>query len=103
MLLNKLKLSFLLRHFRYCGTSAAGNIIIIFFFNNNFYLMYVINVENDFFKPLGTKLNYYEILGIKPDSDSKTIKEAFYEQSKKLHPDKRYYTCIYHTFFKYIF
>jgi len=60
MLLNKLKLSFLLRHFRYCGTSAAG-----------------------------TKLNYYEILGIKPDSDSKTIKEAFYEQSKKLHPDKR--------------
>ena len=56
--------------------------------------MYVINVENDFFKPLGTKLNYYEILGIKPDSDSKTIKEAFYEQSKKLHPDKRYYTCI---------
>ena len=100
MLLNKLRLSFLLRHFRYYGTSEAGNII---FLNNNFYLIYVINVENDFFKPLGTKLNYYEILGIKPDSDSKTIKEAFYEQSKKLHPDKRYYTCIYHTFFKYIF
>ena len=40
-------------------------------------------------KHLGAKLNYYEILGIKPDSDAKTIKEAFYEQSKKLHPDKR--------------
>lgn len=60
MFLNKFKPSFLLCHFRYCGTSAAG-----------------------------AKLNYYEILGIKPDSDAKTIKEAFYEQSKKLHPDKR--------------
>ena len=44
---------------------------------------------------LGAKLNYYEILGIKPDSDAKTIKEAFYEQSKKLHPDKRYVNNIF--------
>ena len=33
--------------------------------------------------------NYYDILKVSPNCDSKGIKEAFYEQSKKLHPDKR--------------
>ena len=33
--------------------------------------------------------NYYDILKVSSNCDSKGIKEAFYEQSKKLHPDKR--------------
>ena len=31
--------------------------------------------------------DYYKVLDVDPKSDQKTIKAAFYEQSKKLHPD----------------
>ncbi|XP_052471432.1 dnaJ homolog subfamily C member 4-like [Carassius gibelio] len=31
--------------------------------------------------------NYYELLGVKPDATLEQIKNAFFDQSKKLHPD----------------
>ena len=31
--------------------------------------------------------NYYKVLEVDPKADEKTIKSAFYAQSKKLHPD----------------
>ena len=31
--------------------------------------------------------NYYKVLDVDPKADEKTIKTAFYAQSKKLHPD----------------
>lgn len=31
--------------------------------------------------------NYYKVLDVDPKADEKTIKSAFYAQSKKLHPD----------------
>ena len=33
--------------------------------------------------------NLYQILAVEKGSDAKAIKAAFYEQSKKLHPDTR--------------
>ncbi|XP_072519931.1 dnaJ homolog subfamily C member 4 isoform X2 [Salminus brasiliensis] len=31
--------------------------------------------------------NYYDLLGVKPDASLKEIKNAFFDKSKKLHPD----------------
>ncbi|XP_023667269.1 dnaJ homolog subfamily C member 4 [Paramormyrops kingsleyae] len=35
----------------------------------------------------GSALNYYDLLGVKPDASLEEIKNAFFNKSKKLHPD----------------
>ncbi len=33
-------------------------------------------------------LNYYELLGLEPDADDVAVREAFFERSKRFHPDR---------------
>ncbi|XP_078488362.1 uncharacterized protein LOC104265902 [Ciona intestinalis] len=40
------------------------------------------------FRKFRPNKNYYEMLGVKQSSSTTEIKSAYYEQSKKLHPDK---------------
>lgn len=35
-----------------------------------------------------TRINYYELLGIDPDSDADAVRDAFFERSKLFHPDR---------------